>query len=436
MKFYKRALVGSILLTLISTTATSAQTVLSSIDSISEYGAEHSLEYLNGQVALKKAENNRESFILIEKTTFSGTGDLVQSRANAPENPSERSWGITGRIDIPLIEQLNISGSINQNGEGSAALYFKPLSHSDKREQSHITYNSALISAETARKEAESMAVKTALEWMYASKNYQTQSLKTELLGNMFLDDKIRFNLGEITFEDLQDSMIIWSEARVSLSEIEKEYRNAESSLYLALGASKEDVTVHFIDNDELERAILQIQKELDGRTGDYMKNSQFKMSVLSRESAEVAFKNTWIYDPDLSVEASIQFDENGLQGFTAAMTFSLSLDDLQAKEKEISREEYEIASQQVIQSQNEAELEYKQILDKIESSNLNREIAWIEFEQAEILYSEAQLLCKRGDISELDLEQSRLFLKASENTLFKAFADEYMAWDSLKAYL
>jgi len=412
----------------------SAQTVLSTLEEISDYGAENSLEYLNGQVALKKAENSRESLFLIENTTLSATGELEKIQSMATESPD--SWGVAGRIDIPLVDQLSLSGSINSDGEGRASLTLKPLSHSDRREQSDISCEKALISAEAARKKAESAAVTTALEWMYTSMSYKNQRLKTELLGTAYHDDKIRYDLREITFDELQDSMITWSEARVSLSEIEKEYRKTEISLYSALGASKEDVTVQLIDNDTLEKAILQLQEELDRSSGDYRQSSLLKLSALSRESAEAALENTWVYEPDFYIEGSVKFDENGYRGFTASMTFSLSLDDVRATEKDISRGEYHIAILEEIQSRNEAELEYNQILERIESSSLNREIARIEYDQAQILLSEAQILRKRGDISELDLEEIRLFLNTRENGLFRALADQYLAWFALKAYL
>lgn len=84
----------------------------------------------------------------------------------------------------------------------------------------------------------------------------------------------------------------------------------------------------------------------------------------------------------------------------------------------------------------NEAEMAFDQILDAIESTAINREIATIEFEQTKILMSEAQLLYARGDISPLDLEEAAISLAKSENSLFSALTEEILAWYALKQYL
>ncbi|MBN2656216.1 MAG: TolC family protein [Spirochaetales bacterium] len=411
-----------------------AQTVLSSLDEIAAYGAENSLDFKNDQVSLLKAENNRQSILLLKDTSVSATGSYGNSAQ--PDNSDDSLWGVDVKIDIPVIEQIGLSGSINENGEGSASIVLKPLSHSDSREQSMLSYQSALITAEAARMEAESNAVDAALSWMAASREYDTQEKQTQLTQAACRDDKVRFDLGEITFDELQDSLVSWSEARVAFTEKEKLFRTAESTLYSALGGSKESVSLQLLTIDTLEAEVDRIANELNRAAGEYLKSTQLKLAVLNKSSADAALKNTWIYEPELTASASLNFDESGYKGFSASLTFSISPDDIQVAEKEISREEYQIASLKEIQSRYEAELEFDQIIDATESAGLNREITSIGYEQARILLSEAELLLKRGDISELDYEESRLSLQESENALFRALAEEYKAWISLKAYL
>ncbi|MBB6478855.1 TolC family protein [Spirochaeta isovalerica] len=433
MKKYKSLI---LLLFILISADLSGETLLSTLDEIAAFGAENNLEYKSGQAALLRAENNRQSILLLEKTTIGATGSYNDSAQSSGEAGGISTWGIKADIEIPVTEQVSLSGSINQDGDGSAAINLKPLSHSDSREQSLNSYSSALVSAEAARLNSESSALNAALNWMSASREYDTQKRQTELSGASYLDDKVRFDLGEITFDELQDSMVNWSQARVTLSEKENQFRSAESNLYSALGASKGDVSISSLTVDKLESAVDGLQSRLNREEGDFLKSSQLKLAVLSKESAAAALKNTWAYEPDLTAGASLSFDDTGYKGFAATLSFSLSLDNIQATEKEISRYEYEIASQKELQSRYEAELNFSQIIDTIESTAINRDIANIEYEQAEILLSEAELLFKRGDISEMDLEESRISLQVSENALFKALADEYLAWLSLKAYL
>lgn len=406
------------------------ETLLTSLDEIAAYGAENNISYRNSKISLLKAEDSIEGLFLLDKSSVSTTGSYSGSSFE------EGEWGGSVKLTMPVVEQLSLTGSVDQDLRGSVSLNLSPLAHSDSREQSEIAFDSSIISAEASRLNAELSAVTSALNWMTAYRDYETQKLQAEMSGSQYMDDKYRFDLGEISFEDLQDSLVQWSSDRISLTEKEEKYLDSESSLYSQLGVGDDDVSLSYLSIKDLESALTQIIGELDPEEGDFLKSSKLQIAVLSRLSAEESFDNTWIYEPDLQAGASVSFDEEGMSGFSASLTLSFSLDDIQSTEKHISSEELSIARAEEAQSRSEAEIEFGRITDTIESSALNREIAEIEFEQAGILQSEAQLLYERGDLSSLELEESRLSFARSENALFSALADEYLAWYALKAYL
>lgn len=428
MRFFQILFYGALIF--LSAMALHGETVLNSIDDIAAYGSENNISYRNSRISLMKAEENLQGIFLLDESSVSTTGSYSGSFFD------EGEWGGSVRMDIPVIEQLSLSGSVDHDLDGSLSLNLSPLAHSDSRVQSEITLDSALISAEASRLNAEVTAVSVALNWMTAYREYETQKLQSELSRSLYMDDKVRFDLGEITFDELQDSLVQWSSDRVTLKEKEDQYMNSESSLFSQLGAGGDELRVKQLTAEDLQVSLGKIIRELDPEEGDYLKSSELKLSVLSRVSAEESLKNTWIYEPDLQAKASIDFDEEGMSGFSASLTLSFSLDDIQSTEREISREEAAIAAAEEAQTRSDAELEFGQIIDSIESSALNREIAEIEYEQAAILLSEAELLMRRGDLSSLELDESRLSLSRSENALFSALADEYLAWYALKAYL
>lgn len=415
-------------LLIFSIPALQGEIVLRSLDEIAAYGSENNLDYRSSRVNVLQAEENLQGFFLLENSSISATGSY--SDANSA------TWGVSSTLNMPIIEQFSLSGTIDQDLSGNISLSLSPLAHSDSREQSEISYDSSLILAESSRISAENGVISAALNWMTALREYETQQSQTELSATEYRDDKFRFDLGEISFDALQDSLISWSEDRVVLSEKEKSFRDSESALYSELGAGKDEVSIGSLTVDELKESLDALVELLDPEEGDYLKSSDLKLSVLNRLSSEAALNNTWIYEPDLRAGATLGFDDQGISSISASVTLSFSLDQIQNREKEISKEQYAIASIREFQERSEAELEFNQIIDTIESSSLNRDIAYIEFEQAEILLSEAELLFDRGDISQLDLEASRNFLHSSENALFKALADEYKAWIALKEYL
>ena len=415
-----------LIFSLISILPVFGETVLSSLEEIAAYGSENSLDYLNGQVNLMKAKDNIQSLLLLEDTAVSLEGSL---------SDAEESLALNSRIEIPIIEQISISGNLDQEKTGSVSLNLKPLAHSDNSEQSMINYQSALISAENSRTEAEYKAVSAALGWMSAKREHQSSRDQTDLYETKYKDDKARYELDEISFDDLQESLVSWSEQRISLSEKEKTLRSAESLLYASLGASMEDVSIDILTIDHMKKVLEEIKKEMELYKGDSMNSSSYKLASLARDSAEVTLKNTWLYNPDLTASAAVNFDSEGYKGFNASVNFSISLDDIQKKDRDVNREELKIATKQEIQSRNEAEVDYIQVLQSLDSTGLNRETSLIEYEQKKILYSEAKLLQKRGDISQWELDESYLSLQISEDAAFKALADEYLAWFSLKNY-
>lgn len=425
MRFLQIAISG--LLIYFSADALHSQTVLQSLDDISAYGSENNLDYRSSLNSVLKAKDDVPGILLLENSSVSASGTY---------NDNTGAFGFTSKVDIPVIEQLTLSGTLDQNLSGSASVTLSPLSHSGTRARSQISYDSAVIDAEQSRISAENSALTAALNRMTAERELEAQKIETELNKTKYQDDKVRFDLGELTFDDLQDSLLHWSESRVSLTESEKNYRDAETALYSELGAARDDVTVTQLSVDDLKSAVEAVIAELDPDQGDYMKNSQYRTAVLNRMSAAVSLKNTWAYEPDLKAGASVNFDDQGISGVSASVTFTFSLDDIQTTGRKISQEELAIATAKEQQSRNEAELQFSQILDTIDSSSINVEIAGIEMDQTSILLSEAELLFKSGDVSSTDLEETRLSFQKSENALFKALADQYLAWCSLKEYL
>lgn len=404
-----------------------AQTELNSLEEISQFGSENNLQYRTSQISVLKAEDNLQSLFLLDQSSISASGSYSQNN---------ESFGFNASVTIPVLEQVSLSGSISDDLSGSASLSLSPLAHSDGKEQSEFNLESAYINAETARLNAEEGAVSAALNWMSAWRNYETQKLETELNQEKYLDDKVRFDVGEISFDELQDSLVQWSSSRVSLTTVEKQYHTAETSLYSQLGVGRSEVQTKLMSIEDLENELALIMNQLESLEGDFLNNNSLKLSVINTKSSLEAMEDTWIYNPDLRASVSMTFDDEGYRGFSASVSLSFSLDDIQISERKISQEEYAIAKVEEIQMRNEAEMAFDQILDAIESTAINREIATIEFEQTKILMSEAQLLYARGDISPLDLEEAAISLAKSENSLFSALTEEILAWYALKQYL
>ena len=422
----KSFLVFLLILLFFSVISLTGQTVLTTLEEVAEYGVKYNLNYKNSQINVQKADVNRTGILKVENSSIS-------AEANYSDN---NGFGFNSTLTVPVIEQISLSASMADDLSGQIGISLHPLSHSAGNELSEISYNSSLLSAESARINAENYALSSALNWMSANRELSAQKINAELTENLYQDDKIRYSVGEITLDDLQDSLIEWSEARISLSEKQKNFHNAESSLYDSLGRGSDDVFIEELDLDTLNESLLRLKGNFVPQMGNSLKNDEYKISLLDVKSAEASYKNTWAYNPDLIAGASLGFNSSGNINVSANIQFSISPDDFQKKKRDIAEEELQVSVSIAEQSLKEAQLDYEQVLESISSTELNSEISRVELEQVKILLSEAELLQKLGEYSQVELQLSQLRLQQTENSLFRALSDEYQAWLELKKYM
>jgi len=418
--------------------ALQGESMLSSLEEIAAYGAGHNLEYKSSQVGVLTAADNRTSILLLEDSSITTEGTYNDANNSDVNNGDSSSWGLTSKLTVPVLEQLSLSGSIDEELNSQVGLILSPLAHSDSHIQSEISYDSTLVIAESARISAENDTLSAALNWMVSTRDLEVLQRSAELKDIIYNDDKVRYDLGEITLDDLQDSLISWSESRIELSEAQKNFHIAESSLYSELGTGAGDITVKSLDMESVENSLDSIKKSFVRELGDPLKSDAYLLALLNVNSAEANLDNIWIYDPELKAEAGFVFNQDEKSdpiNINASISFTLALDDFQKNKRDIAKEELQIKISEAQQSRFEAELEFEQIIDSIDSTEINSEISRLEYEQAQILLSEAELLQKLGETSQIELEESRLTVNSSENALFRALADEYLAWTELKKY-
>ncbi len=404
------------------------ETQLKSLEEIALYGSEHNLSYQSSQISVLEADGDRVGMLKLENTSIDVYAGYGVSDFD--------SWDLSSTLTVPIIEQISLEGKIEEDMSGKIGFTLSPLEHSSDRIQSEINYDSALLNSEGARINSENNAVSAALNWMVSYRDYESQETLASIKEINYSDDKIRYELGEVTLDDLQASLIEWSEARVELSDKRKTYQDSETKLLGELGSGHEEVTIKKLTLEELQNSLRRIQESLEPESGNPLKNNDYQISLLNVSSAKAADKNTWAYEPDLELSTYLDFDSDGEMTVSADISLTFSLDQVQLRESQISEMELEISLKEAEQSKNEAELEFQQIVDSIRSTEINSGIAQLELEQANILLSEAELLEKLGDYSSIELEEMSVTLSLAENSYFESLANEYNAWLDLKEYL
>lgn len=417
-----------IVLSLVSLVFLNGETHLDSLEDIALYGSENNLSYQSSQISLLEADGERVGLLKPDQST-------IDFNAAYDELKSDK-WSLSSTLTVPLMEQISLMGKIEEDMSGRAGIILNPLRHSSDKIQSEIDFDSTLLVSEGVRLSSEKNAVSAALSWMSSYRDYETQKILVSLKEINYSDDKVRYDLGEVTLDDLQASLIEWSEARVKLSDITLAYRDCETSLLRELGSGKEDVTIGMLSLDDLKSSLLRIQESIDPESGNFLKNNDYLHSLLNVSRAREIDKSTWIYEPDLELAAYLNFDRDGDVTVSADFSLTLSLDQVQQRENRISEMKLELSLKESEQSRNAAELEFQQIVDSISSTEINSEIAKLELEQAHILLSEAEFLQKQGEYSTVDLEEMKVIVSTAENSYYESLANEYKVWLALKEYL
>ncbi len=424
-----RYIVPILLLSCISSSLYSL-TEISSLEEIQKFGKENSIEYKNSLLNLEEATEDVEGILKLDSTSIS-----VRTSNN---NLEIEEWGLNTSVEIPIIEQLSIIGDMDQDLSGTVGLSISPLAHTGNVVQSEINYKKALIEVEGSLLEAQNSVVSASLNWMKAKRDMDLQDKRVILNELLYNDDKDRYNVGDITLDELQDSLITWSESRKVYLELKQSYKQAEKSLYSSLGVGPDDVKVDVLTIEDIEESLTKLKESINTNQGNFLKSSSFRLSNYSVESAKENFENTWSYEPNLTAGVGMTYYQDGSEPslFNASVNFSINLDHFQKNKRDRAEEFYSLSVKQMELQRNEAELDFNQGLEELESSQINSEIYKIEYEQALILLSEAKLLYNSGDYSEVDLEQSNIYLEAVTNSLFNSFADEYKAWMEFRVYL
>jgi outer membrane protein TolC len=405
---------------------------LDSLESIKNYALENSTEYKRVLLDVAIARNQLDGILNLDETSFS-----LSTAADEDED-----WTSTAAVSLPLIDQLGLSGSVSDDSSGSLGLSFSPLTHSDSREQLQINYDVALLLAEETAILTENKALTAVLNWMSYSQQLAVQEEIVTVKETVYRDQKIRYEAGEATLDDVRDDLVDWTEARTDLSNMQVLLRAGESELLQTLGTSLDAAGIEIISTEDLMNDLENLKKSITPESANPSSVYDVTSSYKNVERSEHTLSNTWLFDPEVNMTGgiTIPLGSSSLSSDTleweAGIEFVFSLDDWQGKEKELNRQDLELTRLESKQAEMESRLNLQQVLITLETSQQNSTLAELEMEQSRELYDEALFLQEAGEYSSAETEDARLLYEQARVNYFDMLAEEYMAWRALMPYL
>lgn len=333
---------------------------------------------------------------------------------------SDQELGYSASLSVPVLSQASLSGSINQNGSGSAGLKLQPFISDLSDQQENETLKKASYQYKQILFSLESDITQSLISYSQALINLEIAREENELAEKNYKIALKQYELDDINYEDLLDAQQSAAEATQTFTQESINLLTAEQELKLLVGPADKEYTPVPLTEEEL----LSISEGLKKVTQEYKESQAASLSLLNYqaelESLVTEQKKTMIYQPDLSVSADYAYPDSSI---SIGVSLGFSLADINTDEKE--ELDYQITSKQT-QISNEIynqELSLSSALKNIEISESAYAIAKNNYEQSQIQLKEAEYLYKTGERTTGELMQAKISLLSSQKNLYSALA-------------
>ncbi len=419
-------MIKKILLTLLlfSSYTLFSQNSLKSVEELGLYLEQNSNQYLNSVIDLKEAKENISPILKVESTSISSSinssGDIVST------------------LNLPIINEVQLSADINQDLVGSVGVSINPFTGNREREISHINYNIADIVETKTLGNTQKNGIETVLNYLTIKQRFELEKIEEELNKTLYDDAKNRYKLADITLDDLQDALVEWSDSRVSLLNITQDLHSLENTLLEVLGGDRDIIEGIDITIESLLSSLDLIKSSIDLSSADYLNDKQLLIDKLQLDKSQSEFNAIHAYNANLRAQGGINYNLSTPDevDYNASITFSISLDDFNIKEKEREKERLLLANKEYTLQQEKAKNLFKQRLNAIDLNEINSETVYIQYEQAKTVLSEAEILFNLGDYSETDYIGAWILFEQAKTSLYTAYASEYLSWLEITKYL
>ena len=391
-----------------------ADTVRLSIGQIAELAQSRNLEILKAGLIVERARDDLQ-----------GEPELINSTVSVQSGYPYA--GVGSELSLPLVPQITVGAGFVmdrywQTGESFSLSIepFEPRRHTYSEEKA---LKLALAGEHYLERAIYLDAEQAALDLLIRDMDRQLARSAAELEQRRYELARKRQELGEASFQDVQDRLLDLLEVQEKLYDTEQRYLSDWKSLQMLFAPSERLIAVTPLSVDEL----LGLSAARAGEVERYRdaqpltKRLQDLRLELAALQAEREVTPAWRPDLDLTVAAaSPTFSP------VFGLTFSFSPNQLKRDEREDLAEDIEVKRMEIAAERYAAGLQKmleQQSIAIVEQALLT---ARTQRERDRIALREAELLFQQGKRTTLELEQLRLNLRRSEILTFQAASEVY----------
>ena len=388
--------------------------------------------------ALRSLENAEEdlageSRLLETRLSLESVYGTSQNQSGTPADEAELS-GQAG-ITVPLLDQLSVGGSLTarqgEELEGALSLSVTPFVASDPTYPEEEAYGQALVAWQTLRRKTTFDAEQAVLAYLLAGMEVEAAEKTLQLEQELYETVRKELELGEASFEQLQDQLSELTDARKNLYTTESQGLSSWKDLQLLFNPGGEEVEPAPLSFQQLEELIRRREEQVGGlaATGgpssQTLENLKLELTALQDE-----LKATPLWRPDFNLSGSVGVSDPSAYSIGASISFSP--DDIQDEERTDLEEEIHEVLVDIQVEQFDLSLQKQLVEQNIGIAEQALEAASLAEQQAALTLRETELLYRQGDRTVFELEQARLSRENAQIDSFAAAADLYRAQSEL----
>ncbi len=333
-------------------------------------------------------------------------------------------------ITIPLLEQLSVGGTVTAKEgpeiEGELSLSITPFAAGDPNYVEEEAYGKALIAWQTLRQQSYFDAEQAVLAYLIARMEFELAESTLELEQKLYETVQKELELGEASFEELQDQLGELTAARKNLYLVESQALNAWKELQLLFDPDSGEIKPAPVSLEQLERLIDEREQQIAEVAAEQPSSETLEYLELEFAALQAELEATPLWRPDFNLSGSMGLPDPSDFNISASLSFSPS--DIKDDEREDLEEAIGEKLVDIQIEQFDLSLQRQLIEQSISVAEQAYQAAILAREQASLTLQESELLYQQGERTIFELEQARLSLASAEIDSFASAADLYQA--------
>lgn len=397
------------------------------IDDVIKAVLENNPELAESELTLEEYLETRPELIKLKDSSLILNGSYSFNLENSGSPEPGGSIGIS----VPVIAPLSLSTSYSYSQSSSAGqnndslsigLTYKPFTDPDDikswTDQEYILYLQNARQIENIRTRTEIFYI----SWIIAKGSSETALMKFEQAGSNLENAKYKYEVGLISYETYQKSVIAYTDQSIELTTARRNLLDKRQDALDLIGNIRalDNMDSWEISFDELRNRIISSSK-----TGAIPLSADLVRIRAELESLKREQKRTWIWEPDLtlSLNTAVPLESISVNG---KLTFSYN--QIMAKEKEILAGRIRNKELELELEKEKFKLQAEIYGLAVETAEENLSILKLSMELAEQNMEAAESGIELGVISGNDLLTAEINLKQAELDLLKGAADMLQA--------